>query len=265
MQNLTGQNHHNCSECSSKTKLGFDFTMAFQPIVHAPTYSIYGHEALVRGLNNESAATIFQYVDQHNRYHFDQGCRTKAIQLAAALGIQTNLSINFLPNAVYEPERCIQTTLKAAEIYQFPIEKITFEITESEKIEDKLHLREIVDFYRATGFKTAIDDFGDGYAGLNLLADIPVDIIKLDLTLIRDIHQDRSRQAIVKGILQVCRDLSLITVAEGVETYEEFHVLQDFGIELFQGYYFARPAFQSIATLTSQDLRQLIIPSEPTS
>lgn len=118
------------------------------------------------------------------------------------------------------------------------------------KIDDHKHLREIVEYYKSRGFLTAIDDFGAGYAGLNLLANIQTDLIKLDMALIRQVDQDKVRQAIVKGIVLVCRELSIEVIAEGIETYEELSVLKDFGIELFQGYYFARPAFRSLAKLS---------------
>jgi len=125
-----------CVECSVGAGLGFDFTMAFQPIVNTTTHQVFAQEALVRGLNNESAAEIFQHVNATNRYRFDQSCRVKAIKLAAELGISTFLNINFMPNAVYRPELCIRTSLAAAEMYGFPLERILFEITESEKVDD---------------------------------------------------------------------------------------------------------------------------------
>ncbi|MGD1905236.1 MAG: EAL domain-containing protein [Leptolyngbyaceae cyanobacterium] len=238
-----------CGECADGADLAFDLTMAFQPIVNTTTQQIFAHEALVRGLNNEPAAQIFAQVNDGNRYRFDQVCRTKAIKLACELAMPTLLNINFMPNAVYQPDLCIRTTLAAADRYGFPIERIVFEITESEKVEDLLHLRRIVDYYRERGFKIAIDDFGAGYAGLKRLAEIPADIVKLDMALIRQIDTDKVRQAIVRGIFQVCEELSAQVIAEGVETSEELAVLQGLGIELFQGYYFARPAFQALATL----------------
>jgi EAL domain-containing protein (putative c-di-GMP-specific phosphodiesterase class I) len=235
-----------CIECLEGAGLGFDFSMAFQPIVNTTADVIFAHEALVRGLNNESAAKVLGQVNIGNQYRFDQACRVKAIKLAADLAIPTFLSINFLPNAVYRPELCIRTTLAAAEEYSFPIENIIFEITESEKIEDHVHLKEIIDYYKSSGFKTAIDDFGAGYAGLNLLAEIQTDFIKLDMALTRNIGEDKVRQAIVNGIVQACNDLSITIIAEGVEDYAELTTLQSFGIELFQGYYFARPAFEML-------------------
>ena len=241
-----------CSECAGGAGLDFAFTMAFQPIVNVATREIFAHEALVRGLNNESAGEIFKHVNDDNRYRFDQACRVKAVELASQLSMPCYLSINFMPNAVYRPELCIRTTLAAADRYGFPIERIIFEITEGEKVDDLVHLREIVQHYKQQGFLTAIDDFGAGYAGLNLLADVQTDLVKLDMALIRHIDKDKGRRAITKGIIQVCRELSMQVIAEGVETYEELSALQALGAELFQGFYFARPAFQALATVPSE-------------
>lgn len=240
-----------CAECAGGAGLDFEFTMAFQPIVNVTTRKIFAHEALVRGLNNESAAAIFTHVNVDNRYHFDQACRVKAIQLASQLNMPCLLSINFMPNAVYRPELCIRTTLEAAEKFGFPIEHIIFEITEGEKVDDFAHLRDIVTHYKKRGFLTAIDDFGAGYSGLNLLAEIQTDLVKLDMALIRNIDKDKGRRAITKGILQVCHELSMQVIGEGVETYEELSTLRDLGVELFQGYYFAKPMFQALSVVAA--------------
>ncbi|WP_027848544.1 EAL domain-containing protein [Marinospirillum minutulum] len=235
-----------CSQCADATGLGFDFTMAFQPIINCQTKEIFGYEALVRGLNNESAYSIISQINEDNRYIFDQLCRIKAIELATRLKITSMLSINFLPNAIYKPERCIRTTLEAAHKYNFPTENIMFEFTEVEKLEDNKHIRTVVEYYQSLGFKTATDDFGSGYSGLNLLADFQTDIIKLDMELIRGIASNKARQHIIKNCLSMFKDLGIRPLAEGIETEEEFLWLKNAGIELMQGYYFARPAFESL-------------------
>lgn len=246
-----------CRQCRDASTLGFALSMAFQPIVDVEARAIFAYEALVRGPAGESAASIFEHVNDGNRYRFDQACRCTAIELAARLGMTTALSINFLPNAVYRPELCIRTTLEAAETFGFPIERIIFEITEGEKVDDQKHLRNIVEYYRSRGFRTAIDDFGAGYSGLNLLAEIGADIIKLDLALVRDIHENRAKRAIVRGICGVAADLGTTVIAEGIEQREELAVLRDFGIRLFQGYLFARPGFESMPSL-DEALRPLV-------
>lgn len=236
-----------CAQCANNEALAFPITMAFQPIVNTTSRRIFSQEALVRGVNQEPAGKIFEQVNADNLYRFDQTCRVKAIELASRLKIDSFVNINFMPNAVYQPELCIRTTLAAAEEYGFPPERIIFEITESEKVADLAHLKKIVQYYQSLGFKIATDDFGAGHSGLNLLAEIQSDIIKLDMALVRNIHQDRVRRAIVRGIVQVCNDLGIDVIAEGVETAEELVTLQDISIELFQGYYFSRPTFESLA------------------
>jgi EAL domain-containing protein (putative c-di-GMP-specific phosphodiesterase class I) len=148
---------------------------------------------------------------------------------------------------VYKPETCIRATLEALKTYDFPIEQVIFEITEGEKILDQAHLKSIITEYQRLGFQTAFDDFGAGYSGLNLLAELQPDIIKLDMELTRGIDHNRARQAIVNGIVQACWSLEIELIAEGIETRDELLALHDMGIHLFQGYYFAKPAFQALA------------------
>lgn len=233
-----------CAECANGVDLGFDFTMAFQPIVDAETRGMFAHEALVRGRNGEGAGSVFAHVNDANRYRFDQSCRTKAIKLAAAAACPGILSINFMPKAVYRPELCIRTTLEAATTYGFALDRIMFEITEGEKVEDIPHVRSIIQHYKERSFKTAIDDFGAGYAGLNLLAELQTDYIKLDMELTRGIDSHRPRQSIVRSILMICRDLHIRVIAEGIESWPEYATLRDMGVGLFQGYYFAKPALE---------------------
>lgn len=235
-----------CKQCQESSDLGFDFTMAFQPIIQYSSKTIFGYEALVRGLNNESAFSVISQVNDDNRYRFDQLCRVKAIALAAKLNINQMVSINFLPNAVYRPERCIRTTLEAAKEYGFPITQIMFEFTEVEKVKDNQHIKNIVEYYKSLGFKTAIDDFGSGYSGLNLLADFQTDIAKLDMELIRNIDKDPVRQIVVKNTIAMFRELNITPLAEGIETKGEMCFLRDIGIDLMQGYYFAEPGFESL-------------------
>lgn len=247
-----------CRRCADAGALGFDFTHAFQPIVDIASGEVFANEALVRPLDADgggnSAAPVLKRVDARNRYRFDQASRVKAIQLAAALGMETRLSINFLPNAVYEPENCIQATLAAAHTCRFPLERLIFEVTEVEKVSDKAHLQAIITEYKRQGFLTAIDDFGAGYAGLNLLADFEPDLLKLDRELITEIDRDSRRRAIVKSIVGVCRDLGIEPIAEGVESRDEMLGLADQGITLFQGYYFARPEREALPAVAADRL-----------
>tara|TARA_R110000796_G_scaffold63377_6_gene146631 strand:- start:20610 stop:21308 length:699 start_codon:yes stop_codon:yes gene_type:complete len=224
--------------------------MAFQPIVDTRDNSIFAYEALIRGLAGEGALEMLSKVNEDNRYIFDQSCRVKAVELASRLQIPCFISINFLPNAVYQAATCIRATLEAARRYNFPTSRLIFEITENEELVDKAHLKSIITEYKRQGFKTAIDDFGAGYSGLNLLAEFQPDIIKLDMAMVRDIDRDPVRQAIVQGILGVCKALNIDVIAEGIESLAELRLLQGMGVHLFQGYLFAKPAFEQLPAVT---------------
>ncbi|TGM77483.1 EAL domain-containing protein [Leptospira levettii] len=219
--------------------------MAFQPIIDWNQKKIYSHEALVRGTQGESAYSILSKVNQTNRYQFDQSCRIKAIQLASQIQIPALLNINFLPNAVYQPETCIRTTLEASREYNFPLNRLVFELTEGEEVQDHNHIINIFKTYQKYGFLTAIDDFGSGYSGLNLLAKFQPDLIKLDMELIRNINANSVARKLTKAIADVCHEIGILVIAEGVETVEELKVLVDMGINLYQGYLFSKPAFES--------------------
>ena len=227
--------------------------MAFQPIVDVESATVFAYEALVRGLDGASAGSVLSQVTEDNRYAFDQGCRVKAITLASQLNLADTgafLSINFMPGAVYSPAACIQLTLRTAQQTGFPLSRIIFEITEAEQVRDRPHLKNIVDEYRRHGFRMALDDFGAGYSGLNLLADFPADLIKLDMDLTHNLHERPAALAIVKWMVALGQTLGSTIVAEGVETFEEYQALRSCGIRLMQGFLFARPAVETLPAFT---------------
>jgi EAL domain-containing protein (putative c-di-GMP-specific phosphodiesterase class I) len=234
-----------CAGCSVETPL-FPFSMAFQPVVDLAQGGIHAHEALVRGMDGSSARSVLEQVTDQNRYAFDQSCRVKAIELAARLGLQGNLNINFLPNAVYDPRACIKLTLDAARRTGFPTDRITFEIVEGEQIAEETHLTGIIAEYRRQGFRIALDDFGTSYSGLSRLARLKPDIVKLDRDLIAGCDRDMVKREIVVAMVGLGRAIGVELVAEGVETASELSVLRDAGIRFVQGFYFARPAFERV-------------------
>jgi EAL domain-containing protein (putative c-di-GMP-specific phosphodiesterase class I) len=218
--------------------------MAFQPIINWQSRQIVGYEALVRGPEGQGAAWVFDRINEQNKYYFDQACRVKAIETAAKLGLNCMLSINFLPNAVYNPETCIRATIEAADMFGFDIRKIMFEVTESEQIVDRAKLSRIFDSYAKRGFITAIDDFGAGYADLSWLESLKPQVLKLDIALIRDIEQLPAKQQVVKDVLALCLEVNTQVLAEGIESKAELDYLADLGIRFFQGYYFAKPQLE---------------------
>jgi EAL domain-containing protein (putative c-di-GMP-specific phosphodiesterase class I) len=238
-----------CNSCQVQSEALFPFTMAFQPIVHRD--GVFAYEALVRGPQGESAASVLGRLNESNQYAFDQACRVKAIELSAQLsdaagqGRQQRVSINFLPNAVYNPANCIRKTLETAQRVGMDLSNIVFEVTEGERIADRRHLLAIFHEYKKHGLRTAIDDFGAGYAGLDLLAEFQPDIVKLDMAIVRDIDGRPASRAIVRAVVALCRELDIVLIAEGIETRAELIVLEDLGVALFQGYLFAKPQLEA--------------------
>lgn len=240
---------HGCAACRDGTPLPFTFTMAFQPILDVSRARVWGYEALVRGSNGEPAGTILAQVNDETRYRFDQAARVKAIELAGQLfpaDDDVRLSINFMPNAVYEPNACIRASLEAAKRVGFSHRRIMFEFTENERFRDIEHVKRIVAAYRKQGFMTALDDFGAGFAGLSLLANFQPDLIKIDMDVLRGIDGDARRQGIVAGIVGIGRSLGVAILAEGIETQAELDAVQSLGIDLVQGYHFARPLIEAL-------------------
>jgi EAL domain-containing protein (putative c-di-GMP-specific phosphodiesterase class I) len=223
--------------------------MAFQPIVDLRTGRPWAYEALVRGSEGESAGSVLAQVTAENRYAFDQQCRVAAIEGAVAAGLletDARLSINFLPNAVYSPKACIQLTLRTAQATGLPTDRLMFEFTENEEMDDPGHVMNIVETYRQMGFTTALDDFGAGYAGLGLLARFQPDVIKLDMALLRGIDASEPRRLIVEAMVGLCRRLGVAVIAEGIETRGELDAVRAIGIDLVQGYLLAKPAFRAL-------------------
>ncbi len=224
------------------------FTFAFQPVIDAATGVLYSQEALVRGLDGQSAGAVFKAIDSALLSEADRAFCIGAIELAAELGLASTINLNVMPSSLGRSPEAIAALLKTAERVGIAAELLLLEITESEIIVDLKAFAKIVNEYRCLGLKFAIDDFGAGYAGLNLLAEFQSDVVKVDMHLVRGIDSRGPRQAIVRGIARTCMDLGIDIIAEGVETKEEFYWFMDEGITLFQGYLFAKPAFRTLAS-----------------
>ena len=227
-------------------EIEFEFSFAFQPIVDSRSKEIISFEALVRGPNGQPAADVFAQVNKELFFSFDQACRVKAIQLASSLHIHHQLNLNLFPHALYQTGMNIRATLQAAWQYNFPQENIIFEITETEKLTDNRQLVDLIRMYQEFGFQTAIDDFGSGFAGLNLLVEYCPNWIKLDRSIIADVHDDYVKQTVIEGMHFICKKLNIQMMAEGVEKAEEYEWLRRNGVNIFQGYYFAQPAFEAL-------------------
>jgi len=220
---------------------GSGFTMAFQPIVDFARREVYAHEALVRGISGEGAYEVLARVDASQRFAFHEACRVKAIEMASALGMESKLSLNVTPNDVAGRPQCFRTAMATAQRCNFPVDRLMFEITEGERVTDLPGLAAAFRSFKDYGFTSAIDDFGAAFAGFELLAGFQPDVLKIDMSLVRNIHTDPVRLAIVRGFVATCDELHIRVIAEGVEAAEEVDALHALGVDLFQGYFYAKP------------------------
>jgi EAL domain-containing protein (putative c-di-GMP-specific phosphodiesterase class I) len=221
--------------------IGPAFTIAFQPIVDLESREVFAHEALVRGARGEGALEVLGKVQAPHRFAFHEACRVKAIEMASMLGMQSRLSLNVAPNDIAGPAQCFQTAIRAAEQARFPVDRLMFELTEGEPVADLPALAASFNAFEGFGFTSAIDDFGAAYAGFELLAAFQPDIVKLDMSFVRDVHRSAVRFAIVKGVVAICDELRIRVVAEGVERPEVVDALRGVGVRQFQGCLFAAP------------------------
>lgn len=224
----------------------------FQPIADMQSGAIVAYECLSRGIKPDgSLYPPHQMFEAARRtemiYNLDRQCRLAALSNASAAGIEQRVFINFTPSAIYNPEYCLADTVKTALDLNINPSQIVFEVVESDRIDSVDHLREIFDYYKAKGFKIALDDVGSGYSSLNMIAKLKPEIIKIDMDLIRGIHRDSARQVIVQSLVNISREIGAQVLAEGVETEDELEAVRGMGIDFVQGYLIGRPAAKPLA------------------
>jgi EAL domain-containing protein (putative c-di-GMP-specific phosphodiesterase class I) len=228
----------------SALEAGFDRALAslwiaFQPIVSARTGAVLGYEALMRS-NEPSLPHPGAVLDAASRLGtlpaLGRTVRSRAAQSFAGAPDGSLLFVNLHTSDLLDP------TLSAADSPLAAIaDRVVLEITERESLDQVGDARGRIATLREMGFRIAIDDLGAGYAGLSSFATLEPEIVKLDMTLIRDVDKARTKRRLVRSMVEVAQDLGMLVVAEGVETAAERNVLVELGCDLLQGFLFARP------------------------
>ena len=106
--------------------------------------------------------------------------------------------------------------------------------------DEEKHLK-VINELKDAGFLVEMDDFGSGYSSLNMLKDMPLDVLKIDMKFLSRSTEETKTRRILQGIVDLAEDLGFISLIEGVETEEQYQMLADMGCMLFQGYFIARP------------------------
>lgn len=245
------------------------FTSYFQPIVSIQdTSQIYGYESLLRGLDEEGKLVppgpILELATESGLLpQLDQVARLTTIAQAKRHQLNGHIFINFAPTALYDPNFCLRSTVEAIDRAGISHDRIVFEVVESDNPQDLAHLKAVLQFYRDAGFLVALDDLGSGYSSLNLLHQLRPDFIKLDMELIRDVHQDLYKASITEKLLEITQKLKIRTVAEGIECIEELNWLRERGATFAQGYLIGKPSAEPVTTTPQFDPIGLIVASTP--
>ncbi|GAA4440147.1 hypothetical protein GCM10023155_44510 [Bremerella cremea] len=236
---------------------GGRITSHFQPVFRADGKTVWGYECLMRGVAEEGQiiypGELLAWAAQERlTFMLDRVCRETHIRNAKkALPENVSILINFLPTAIYEPSYCLKSTIAAAKSAGIEPDRIVFEVVETETVDQREHLTDVLMYYREKGFRIALDDVGEGFAGLNMLADLNPDVIKIDMSLVRTAVSSPIHKAICGALASIAKQCNRLCLAEGIETVEQFELMKSLGVDLFQGYYLARPAATAFQAASS--------------
>jgi EAL domain-containing protein (putative c-di-GMP-specific phosphodiesterase class I) len=213
--------------------------MAFQPIVWAGTFDVFAYEALVRSDHPKlkTPQLLFEVAEESQRVpQLERSARRLIGEQAALLPDDVCMMVNLHPRSLgdvdlYSPDSPLFASRH----------RVILEITERDKLHEITGASEGLARLRSLGYRVAIDDLGAGYAALNSFAMIRPDVVKFDFQLVRGINADPMKLDLVRAITRLCKELGILTVAEGIETAEECAAVIDVGCDLLQGYYISHP------------------------
>ena len=225
-------------------------------VFYQPKYSIQGDknklssaEALIRWMHPKYGMVspgvfipLFEtngFIQALDSYVFEEVARQQA-EWQKKYGFYLPVSVNVSRVDIHNPdlERII---LEAVDKAHIPHDKYYLEITESAYSQDKQEVFNLVNSLKEKGFLIEIDDFGSGYSSLNVISELPFDVLKIDMVFMKKIDEHPMNKDIVKMILALCKHFNVLSVAEGVETEEHYKFLKESGCDVIQGYYFSKP------------------------
>ncbi len=221
-------------------------TSHFHPIWDVRRQTVFGHECLLRGFEPTGSpvapSLLFSSAAENDLIAaLDQQARHIALQTASQFPPTGKLFINFVPSAINDPHNNLESTIDLAEKLGIEPSRVVFEVVETEEIEDWDHLETILGYYRRCGFQIALDDVGTGYSSLSRLVTLNPDIIKVDISIIRDIDRHPLKQSVFKALSNICRENGIHLLAEGVETPGEYEFILTEGADLAQGFLWGKP------------------------
>ena len=214
--------------------------IAMQPIVSVEPRGLYGYEALMRSEDRSlpHPGAVLDAAERLGRLpELGRTLRERTVSAFADAPEGACLFVNLHPADLLD-----ETLFDARSALGQMAHRVVLEITERASLDDVRDLRARISRLRDAGYRIAIDDLGAGYAGLSSFADLEPEIVKLDMSLVRDVDKTPTKQKLVRSMTVLCHDLGMVVVTEGVETAAERDCLVDLGTDLLQGYLLARPS-----------------------
>jgi EAL domain-containing protein (putative c-di-GMP-specific phosphodiesterase class I)/ActR/RegA family two-component response regulator len=212
--------------------------MAFQPIVDV-SGAVFAHEGLLR--STEPAlphpGAMLEAAERADRLAgLGREVRVRVAEVIRSTNAPWCYFVNLHPQDLLDPDLYDpEAPLSLA------AERVVLEITERASLDALPNLRARISELRSMGYRIALDDLGAGYAGLSSFVSLEPEFVKLDMSLIRDIHQSRAKRKIVGTMVGLCHEMGKSIIAEGVEVAAERDILIELGCDLLQGYLFAKP------------------------
>ena len=232
--------------------------ICYSQVIITRDETIYGHEVLARFVAEDGSlllpGKVFEAAKVRGKlYALDRACRLAAVEYAQKL--PDKVFINFLPTSIYSPEFCLRSTVSLAKRLNIEPARFIFEVVETEKVEDIEHLKHILNYYKERGFRYALDDVGEGFSTVELLADITPHYMKLDRQFVEGVADDPHKQQVARFYLEKALSIGSTPLAEGIERREDYLFLKDMGYQLFQGFYFSRPQADPVTELNLSPLQ----------
>jgi EAL domain-containing protein (putative c-di-GMP-specific phosphodiesterase class I) len=218
---------------------------AYQAILRLKERTILGFEALARGPRGsglEGAEALFRAATQAGLLvELDRLCRRRALLASGRVPSNSRIFVNTLPTTMRDPQFRGKALIEFLDKAQVAPARIVIEITEKLVIDNYVLFRETMSYFTDLGMSFAVDDVGAGYSGLESIANLKPQFLKIDTALVRDVHESPVNQAMVKAIVAIGHGIGATVIGEGIHSEEEAQALGALGVDFGQGYHLARP------------------------
>lgn len=245
MDNLIKYKTRNLNVEFSKILEEESINMLFQPIVNLNENKILGYEALCRGPQKSPLHfpdALFYTAEKVNKVTvLDELARKKAIQSFMPFLDNFKLFLNMRPSNLYDYNFLKTSVLNKLDSKKINSKNIVIEITEQCPVDSILDYKKLISELKNFGIKVALDDVGSGYSGLKTILEIEPDYLKIDMELTKDIHKDKLKKNLMKGLISLANYCDMKLIVEGIECREELETLLELGVYAGQGYFLQRP------------------------